>query len=133
MATSKEPIGYKLTGKKVTLVIDGETFQKTIESAEERKTLKSRVIAYNDKPLVKEKTAIKKLIKEDKIEAQKTKATAVKKVATKPSKKVQKVIEKEPELSKEEQIEQAKKLLTDNGFTIDAKPTPTTYKRGGEY
>lgn len=134
MATSKEPIGYKLTGKKITLVIDGETFQKVVEDTEERKLLKTRVMAYNAKPLVKEKAAIKKLIREDKVKAQKEKASAVKKESIiKLNKKAKEVIEKEPELTQEQQIEAAKKLLSDNGFTVNAKSTPTTYKRRGEY
>lgn len=133
MTTSKEPIGYKLTGKKVTLVIDNETFQKVIEDAEERKLLKSRVLAYNSKPLVKEKTAIKRFINEAKQEAKKEKATIIKKEVVKPSKKVKEIIEKKPKLTKEDEIDAAKKLLSDNGFTVNAKATPATNKRRGEW
>lgn len=136
MATSKQ-ILHKVTGQNVKLVIDGETFTCKIQDAEERKIIKERVVAYNAKPLVKEKKALIKLMTAPKEEAQKDKAITIKKVGkkapTKTSKEAEKVLEEAPVLTKEQQIEAARKLLEENNFTVNVKQTPTEYRRRGEH
>jgi hypothetical protein len=133
MATKSE-ILFKVVGQNVKVVVDGETLTRKIADKEERDILKSRVIAYNSKPLVKEKKAIIAEMSKAKVEAKAIKAIEAKQAkVSKPSKKALEVIEKAPELTKEEQIAQAKKLLEDNNFTVNAKQTPQPYRRSGEH
>ena len=130
--STKTPIVYKAIKTNVKLIIDGETFSRKIEDVEERKLIKERVIAYNDKPLVKEKTALKKFMNAPKVEA---KTEVVEKVTktTKPKKKIQEVIDTPITLTEEEQIEAAKKLLVKKGYTVHAQPVQSTKRRSGEY
>lgn len=130
MANSKTII-YKSVGQNVKLIIEGEAFNKKIVDAEERKLIKERVISYNAKPLVKEKKALISLMNQAKVEAKKEKAPSKKQVV---SKKVKEVIEKEPELTKEEQIKAAKKLLEENNYSVNVKQGTKSYQRyRGEY
>ena len=130
MAT-KNQITYKVVGQNVKLIIDNEVISKRIADAEERKLLKERVIAYNKKSLVKEKKALLKEMSSAKEEAKAKKAS--KGIIDKPSKSVKQIVEKAPVLTMEEQLANAKKLLEDNNFTVNAKSTPSNKRYRGEH
>ena len=136
MANSKT-ILHKVTGQNVKLVIDGETFTRRIQDAEERKILKERIVAYNAKPLVKEKKALIKLMEAPKQEVQKDKAVTIKKIGkkapSKPSKEAEEILEQAPVLTKQQQLDAAKKLLEENNFTVNVKQAPAEYRRRGEH
>lgn len=126
-AKSKE-FAYKSIGQNVILVKGEDKYSRKFSNKEDREIIKALVESYNKKPTIKAEKDIISRMNLDK-EARKEEIETIKKG----EKKVAKKPEQEKMLSKEEQIEAAKKLLQDNNYNVTAKTAPKTYSGRREY
>lgn len=96
---AKQEISINIVGKKVTLIIEGETFSKNVNLAADRNALKEKVVAYNKKNTVKLAKEIKAYVETVKaVKDAKSKAKPKKAPATKPVEATKAV---SPEIAKE--------------------------------
>lgn len=125
--TKLSQISGKAVGRNVILVIDGEKHSKAFPEKDDREKVLALVDVYNKKPTKKGmNTVLELMLKDgspkDKIEA---KVEEVKKSAKKaPPKEVK---------AKAMTIEEAKKMLEKDGYTVTKKQPSTHRGRNREY
>ena len=125
-ATAKNSISYKMVGRNVITVIDGQKMTKVIPDKEEKKAFISQIDAYNARNSKVKLKAIIKYLLADKV--------TVKEKVAKASKLVKDVVVTKPkeEAPALDEIALAKKLLTEQGYVV-SKQSPKDKQRRGEY
>ena len=131
VATPKvqEEIKFKQFGKTLKVVIGEETFTKTSGDKKVRDAIISAIAAFNTSNSIAKKKVITSLLEIKVNPVKTTKAEVIekaKKIAKAPKK--EKVTEKASVIT----LEQAKKMLEKDGYTV-SKTAPASARRRGEY
>lgn len=128
-ADKEKEFMIKQVGQNVILVKGETKYSRKFETPEERQEIKDLAAKYNAKPTQKlEKEIISKMNVDKKARTTEVKEKVAKAKATKQEKPLEEKLK-----SKEEQIEEARKLLQDEGYTVRAKPAPSTYSGRREH